>query len=127
MDLDRLVRVFQKIRDKQSELTADYEKAHGELEIKKKELQAYMLSVLNESNVQSVRTDAGTFYKKEKIIPQGADWGRFYKWVADNDGFDFLERRIKATAVKAYMDQNDGDAPPGVSVYRQFDVGVRKS
>lgn len=126
-DMERVVRAYVKIRDKQAEEKKEFEKKHAEWDAKKDELEAFMLDVLNKSNAQSIATNSGTFYKSEKVIPAGADWGAFYRWVAeDPERFEFLERRIKATTVKAYMDENENTPPPGVNVFREYKVGVRR-
>lgn len=126
-DMGKIVRAYVKIRDAQAEATKTYKAKHAELEAGKVELENYMLTVLNASSVNSMATDAGTFYKEEKVTPSGSDWGAFYRWVqADPERFEFLERRIKATTVKEYMKENDDTPPPGVSVFRQFEVGVRR-
>ena len=47
--------------------------------------------------------------------------------MKQNDAFDALERRIKKTFVSEYMENNGGAIPPGVSVYRQYAVRVRRN
>ena len=81
---------------------------------------------LRESESDSIRTEAGTFYRQVDITPRGDDWQAFYNWVAAEDAFDALERRIKKTFIAEYMEQNNGDLPPGVSVFREYVVRVRK-
>ena len=46
--------------------------------------------------------------------------------MVQNDGFDLMERRLKATFVKQFMDENNGALPPGVNVHREFEVSVRR-
>jgi hypothetical protein len=38
-----------------------------------------------------------------------------------------LEKRIKKTFVQEWMDAHEGTPPPGVNVYREFVVRVRRS
>ena len=123
---EKIVKVYQKIKAEHAEKRKAWEADDASYKAKLEEIENYMLSTLNENGMQSVKTTAGTFYRKEKIIPQGADWDAFYKWVAENDAFDALERRIKATFVSQYMEEHDGAIPPGVNVFRQWVVGVRK-
>ena len=127
IDLAKLVKVYRKIRDKRAADKKVWEAADAALAAQQDEVGNFLLATLNQSNVKSMRTEAGTFTRTEKVIPAGADWGAFHRWIAeDPDRFEFLERRIKSTTVAAFMEENDGALPPGVNVFRQFTIGVRK-
>ena len=123
---DKIVRRYNALNAEKDVAREAWEAHEAELDAKLNEIKNFMLATLNESGMESVKTSEGTFFRKEKIIPQGADWDAFYKWVAENDAFDALERRIKSTFVSQYMDEHDGVAPPGVNVFRSWQVGVRK-
>lgn len=127
MDVSKLARAYVRLRDERALKKKEFEDADRVLKGYMEQIEAQMLAVLNEGNIDSINTPAGTFYRQEDITPQGADWGAFYHWVRDNDAFDFLEKRIKKGAVKEYMEQNEGALPPGVSVFRKFEVRVRRS
>jgi hypothetical protein len=127
VDWEKIVRVHNRIKAELSEEQRKWEDTEAKLKGKLEEITNFMLSALNESNMDSVKTAAGTFYRSEKLVPTGADWGAFYRWVAENDAFDALERRIKATFITQYMADHDNALPPGVSVFRQYKVGVRKN
>lgn len=127
VDFNQLVSVYTKIRDKRSQIKKAYEAEDDDLKAKLAKIEAVMLGQLNTSNIDSIRTEAGTFYRQEDITPSCADWQAFYDWVKDNDAFDALERRIKKTFVSDYMERHEGAMPPGVSVYRQYVVRVRKN
>lgn len=126
MDYNQYVKVFLKIRDKRSELKRAFEAEDNALKAKAELIEGELLKFLNTNKVDSSRTDAGTFYRQEDIQPSGSDWGAFYDWIAENQAFDALERRIKKTFVSDYMAENGGALPPGISVYRQYKVRVRK-
>lgn len=127
MDMNALVRAHLKIRDARREIAKEFEAKDSELKEKQHRLEMAMLSHLNDNNMDSVRTDAGTFYRQENITPAGADWQAFYDWVKDNDAFDALERRIKKGFIKEYMEEHDGDMPPGVTVHKEHVIRVRRS
>ena len=127
MDTNKLVKAFVAIRDARSEAKKIFEAGDSALKAKQERLEAEMLKFLLDTKTDSVRTEHGTFYRQEDIIPRGEDWDAFYKWVAKNDAFDALERRIKKTFVAEYMAANKGKIPPGVSVLREFVVRVRRS
>jgi len=127
MDISTLSKAYVKIRDARGALKKQYEEEDIKLKAKLERLEAEMLRFLQENNTDSVKTVHGTFYRQEEITPTGADWDALYKWIAQNDAFDALERRIKKGFVKEYMETHEGGVPPGVSVYREYVVRVRRS
>lgn len=127
MDTNRIVKVYLKMRDKRTALKREYEEADGKLVADMEKLEAQLLKFLNENNMDNVKTPSGIFYKQADVIPQGSDWDAFYAWVKQEDAFDALERRIKKTFIKEYMEQHEGQIPPGVSVYTTYNVRVRRA
>jgi hypothetical protein len=127
MDLGKLVKTYIKIRDARAEKKKAFELEDGQLKEHLGKIEAVLLGHLNTTGGESVRTDEGTFYKQEEITPTGSDWDRLYAWVKEEDAFDALERRIKKTFIKEYMETHEGALPPGVSVHREYVVRVRRS
>jgi len=127
MDMNKVVQAHLKIRDARRQLSREYEEKDTELKTKQEQLEAVLLKHLNDSDVDSVRTAAGTFYRQVNIIPAGSDWDAFFTWVKKEDAFDALERRIKRGFIKEYMEEHNGEMPPGVSVHKERVVRVRRS
>lgn len=127
MDTAKMVKAFVKLRDARTALKREFEDKDNALKSKQELLESQLLKFLNENEMESVKTPHGTFYRQEELTPTGADWDAFYKWIAQNDAFDALERRIKKTFIKEYMEMHSGGIPPGVSVYREYVVRVRRT
>lgn len=126
LDLTQVTRAHINIRDARAKARKDFEEVDAELKKAQQKLEAVMLDHLNESNMESVRTEAGTFYRQEEITPSASDWNALYDWIKDNDAWDALERRIKKTFIREYMEAHSGGLPPGVSTFREFIVRVRR-
>jgi hypothetical protein len=126
-DIDRMVRVRHKIAAARKALAAEYKTSDEALKAQLRTVDAALLAELNSANVKSMKSESGVFYWQEKIIPSAADWDLFYKWVARTNSFDALERRIKSTFISQYMEDHDGGLPPGVDVYREREVHVRRN
>lgn len=126
MDMTQVTKAYTNIRAARNELRKEYEDKDKVLKENLTKLEALMLDHLDKNNVASVRTEAGTFYRQEEVTPQASDWNLVYEWIKDNDAWDLLERRLKKTFVKEYMEAHDGGIPPGVSTFREFVVRVRK-
>ena len=100
------------------ELMAPYKKA---LE----DLNTVLLNHLNDIGGNSLNTDAGTVYRKEKKSAALADPAAFMDYVIANSAFDLIDRKANVTAVTAFVKEN-GSPPPGVNFSSYFDVGVRR-
>lgn len=127
MDTAKLVKVFIKMRDKRAELKKAFDAEDIRIKGQQEEVGNVLLGFLNDNMMDSVRTSSGTFFRKEKVVPNGSDWDAFFAWVKEHDAFDAFERRIKGTFVKQFMEENAGALPPGVSIHRTFEASVRRS
>ena len=127
LDLERAANAYIHMRDARSVLAEKFKEDDDALKAKMTVIQNALLKYLDAGHINSVKTDKGTIYRQEEITPQGSDWDVFYKWIRQNDAFDALERRIKKTFIRTFMDTNDGAIPPGVSVFREFVIRVRRT
>lgn len=126
IDLGQVTRAHINIRDARSKLRKQYDEADAELKAAQEKLEGVMLDHLNRHGMDSVRTADGTFYRQEEITPSASDWTALYDWIKTNDAWDALERRVKKTFIKEYMEGHQGGLPPGISVFREFVVRVRR-
>lgn len=128
INLDRVVMAYNAIRDARTVQRHAYESADLLLEQDQDKLKVLMLDLLNQIGGKSIATEHGTIYRTEKVRPSAADWNIVYGWImADPDRFELLEKRLKATFVKQFMDDNEGLIPPGVNVHREYEVAVRRA
>lgn len=127
MSTEKLVKTYIKMRDALTEKRRAFEAEERDIKEKMKILEGALLQHLQDAGAESVQTKAGTFYRQIEVTPSGSDWDAFYKWVAEHNEFEALERRIKKTFIKDYMETHEGTLPPGVSVYKEYVVRVRRS
>lgn len=126
MNIGEMVEVYQTIASERRKLKREFDDADTKLKADEERIELAILKFLQDSNINSVRTDFGTAYRQEDVIPTCADWNVFYDWVKKNNAFDALEKRIKKTYVKEML-ENDGELPAGVDVIRKFVVRIRRS
>lgn len=127
MDTNRIAKAFIRLRDTRAALKKEFETADTLLKSKQARLEAEMLRILTEGRMESVATESGTFYRQEELTASAADWAVLYEWIRENDAFDALERRVKKSFVKEFMETHEGALPPGISVFREYVVRVRRS
>ena len=127
LNLDELVKIYLTIRTEREKLKSHWEVKDGELEQEMKLLEQSMLTVCNDTNASSIRTESGTVIRALKERFTTNDWDNFKKFVLDNEAIDLLERRIHQGNFKEFMAEHKDDGlPPGVNVMREFTIVVRK-
>lgn len=127
VNMDKFVEAYNAIKDARTVKRHAWEKADLALEEEQLQLKRFMLNHLNNNGAKSIATEHGTVYRSEKLKPSAADWGAIWEWMQKNDGMDLLERRLKTTFIRTYMDEHDGAIPPGINVHREYEVSVRRA
>lgn len=128
MDMDALVRVYVKIRDAKAEVKKAADAKCADLQAQMDRVAAEIHRELQRLNVNSTRTDSGTAFLQESIKPSCKDWGMLDTW-AKTEGVppsEIYEKRLAKKFVTDYMAAHEGEAPPPVSVFREFTVHVRR-
>lgn len=124
--LDKLTRVFIKIRDKRAELQAEFKAQDDKLKEQQEVIKAALLDHCKEHNVDSVRTSEGLFYRTVKTRYWTSDWEAMHKFVLKHEVPEFFEKRLNQGVVKEFLEENPEAAPPGLNVDSEYVVAVRK-
>jgi hypothetical protein len=124
--LDKLAKVYRKIRDEVQALTRDYESAVEELKAQQSEIQNAMKDQMLALGVTSVKTSEGTIILSEKTRYYTEDWDSFKTFVVEHDALDLFEKRIHQTNIVTFLDENPGVVPAGLNSMTELAVSVRK-
>jgi hypothetical protein len=124
--LEKLTKVYLKIRDKRAELKAQYEQEDEELSKQLDEVKRALLDYCKTQGVDSVRTPAGLFYRSLKTRYWTNDWESMNKFILDNAVPEFYEKRLNQTTVRAFLEENPDVLPPGLNVDSEYVITVRK-
>ena len=122
MPVDRLVRIYMKMRSAVQELDAQIEQIKAQQQEVKNEIKDRMRAL----GTKSMKTDFGTVSLMEKTRYYTNDWDSFKKFVIENDAVDLLEKRIAQTNIKVFLEENPSLIPPGLNSDTDFDISVRK-
>ena len=125
-DLDKLTRVFLKIRAKRSELSAAFKEEDGDLQAQQDSIKRALLDHCKEHGVESVRTSEGLFYRTVKTRYWTSDWESMYKFIDEHSVPEFFEKRLNQTNVKQFLEENPESVPPGLNVDSEYLIAVRK-
>lgn len=125
---EKLTRVFIKIRDRRSELKAEFDAEDNKLKDQQEKIKAALLDFCKDNNVESVKTNAGTFFRTVKTRYWTNDWDAMNAFIKENDTPEMYEKRLNQTAVKQFIEEElDGEAPDFINVTSEYQVSVRKS
>ena len=124
--LGKLTRAYINIRSRRNELYADFEKQDKELQEKLDTIKSALLEFCKDNNIDSVRTDAGVFYRSQKRRYWTSDWESMYKFILDNELPEFFEKRLNQGAVKEFLEENPEALPPGLNVQSEYTISVRR-
>ena len=124
--MDRLAKIYLKIRAAKQVLTQEYEAELSNLEAQEAELKNAMKSQMLALGSKSVRTDAGTVMLGQKTRYHTQDWGSFKEFVIQHDALDLLEKRIAQSNMAKFLEDNPGLVPPGLNSDTEYQISVRK-
>lgn len=124
--LDRLAKIYRKIRAEIATLTQDYDTKVEALKAQQDELKNAMKDMMKTMGVTSVRTAQGTVVLSVKTRYNTLDWDSFKKFVVEHDAVDLLEKRIAQTNMSQFLEENPGLVPPGLNSHAEFEISVRR-
>ena len=125
-DLDRLVSVYIKIRDQKAQLKRDLDEQIAELDGKLKLISDALLEHCKTNNVESARTEHGTFYRSTRSRYWTSDWEAMGKFITEHNAIDLMEKRLHQGNIKTFLEENPELLPPGLNVDSEYTVSVRR-
>jgi len=126
VSVEKLTRVYIKIRDKRAELAATFKDEDDKLKADQDKIKRALLDHCKEHSVESVRTSEGVFYRTVKQRYWTSDWDSMNKFILENGVPEFFEKRLNQTVVKQFLDENPDTVPPGLNVDSEYAISVRK-
>jgi hypothetical protein len=126
VSVEKLTRVYIKIRDKRAELSANFKTEDDKLKEQQDRIKRALLDHCKEHNVESVRTSEGLFYRSVKKRYWTNDWGSMNKFIIAHELPEFYEKRLNQTVVKQFLEENPDTIPPGLNVDSEYAISVRK-
>ena len=127
VEISQIVAKYIEVRSKRESLLRDYEAIDEELKEELKQFEAQLLDACTKIGANSISTAAGTVIRNMKERFYCTDWDNFYKFIAEHNAPQLLEKRIHQSNFKEFYEPNEADGlPPGVNVMREFGITVRK-
>lgn len=123
---EAVMTAYIKLRDKRAALKKRYEELDEQLKADMDRMGNWLLKKLNDAGTETFKNGAGTAYISETVRAGCADWTLFWKWAADNERVDMLEKRVASKAIQDYMEEHNA-LPPGITITTYRDVVVRRA
>jgi hypothetical protein len=124
--MDRLTKVYIKMRDKMSELTRDYETAFEDVKAQQAEVAGAMKDLIRSVGGTGMKTQFGTVSLKTNTRYYAQDWEAMGQFIVDNAAPQLLEKRIAQKNMSDFLEQNPGVVPPGLNTLSEITVSVTK-
>lgn len=123
--LGKLTKAYINIRTRRTEIAAEFKKEDDGLKEQQDKIKATLLEFCKENNIDSVRTEAGVFYRSQKRRYWTSDWESMHKFILEHEAPEFLEKRLNQTAVKEFLEENPDTLPPGLNVQSEYTISIR--
>lgn len=125
--VDKLTKVYLKIKQRRSELAAQFKEEDGKLVEQQEQIKRALLGYLKSENLDSVKTPNGTFYRSTKTKYWTSDWESMYRFIVDNQVPELLSKAINQSNMKQFLEENPDLLPKGLNVDSEYVVSVRKA
>lgn len=126
-DVDKLVKIYIKIRDARDQLRRELEEKEADLNEQLSLIEQEILEVCKKTGADSIKTKHGTAMRNVKSRFWTNDWERFYDFMFEYNAPDLLEKRIHQSNMKQFLEENPDLHPAGLNVDRTYAITVRRS
>jgi len=126
VELEKLTKVFLKIKARRNELSTEFKKQDDNLKTQQDTIKKALLDHCKKHNVESVRTSEGLFYRTVRTRYWTSDWGSMYSFVQEHKVPELLEKRLNQGNVKQFLEENPEVVPMGLNVDSEYLIAVRK-
>jgi hypothetical protein len=125
--LEKLTRVYIKMRDKKAKLTRELEDEIGKVEAAMKSVKTAILDHMKSIGAESLRTESGLVYRTVRTTYSTTDWESMGKFILEHGVPELLEKRIQQTNMKAFLEDNPDVLPPGLNANMEYSVTIKRS
>jgi hypothetical protein len=124
--VEKLVKVYLKIKDTLAERKAAYDEEEKKLKDKMAKVKSALLDYCREEGVESVKTAEGMFYRTVSTRYWTSDWESMGRFIVENNVPDLLEKRLHQGNMVQFLKENPETLPPGLNVDSEYSVTVRR-
>ena len=124
--LDKLVKVYRKIKAEIDELTKEYDTKLEELKAAQDEIKFEIKDQMKALGVTSVKSPYGTVSMRTTTQYSTNDWASFKEFILEHGAVDLLFKRIAQANMAQFLEENPGVLPPGLNSHSDFNIVITK-
>ena len=129
----RLVNAYIKMRAKRADIKAAYEKEDAAIAESMDVIKEALLKYCKDNVFNSVKTDAGTFFRSVRTKYWTSDWDSFHKFIdeklkekpEDRSILGLFEKRLHQGNLKTFLDENPDAIPKGLNADSYYSISIR--
>tara|TARA_R110000782_G_scaffold95065_1_gene178943 strand:+ start:139 stop:546 length:408 start_codon:yes stop_codon:yes gene_type:complete len=125
--LDKLVKTYIKIRERRSELKAEFDEEDAPLVQQLETVKGALLTHCKQHEVDSVKTSEGLFYRTVKQSYWTSDWDKMHEFILEHGEPSLLDKRINQKNMKQFLEENPELLPKGLNSNSEYTVTVRRN
>jgi hypothetical protein len=125
--LEKLTRIYIKMRDKKSELTQELDAKIAKVDEDMRTIKSAILDHMKEIGAESLRTDAGLVYRTVKTKYATSDWESMNKFILEHGVPELLTKSINQANMKAFLEEHPDLLPPGLNANSEYSVTIKRS
>lgn len=127
MTVDDLTNAYMVLRGEREKLSAEFRKADNALAEDQAKIEAKLLEMCSEQNIDTMRTAHGTVIRSIKPRVHVIDWDNFYGYIMQHNAPQLLQKRVHESNFAEFIsERRDEGLPPGVNMVREYAITVRK-
>jgi len=124
--IEKLVKIYLKIRTKREELANEFEKENANLEAQMSKIKGALLDHCKANNADSIRTPEGLFYRTIKKKYTTNDWESLHNFILEHQVPQLLAKSIHQSNMQEFLESNPELLPPGLSVDSEYVLTIRR-
>lgn len=124
--LDKLVKIYRKIKMEIDTLTQEYDTKIEVLKSQQDEIKFEIKDQMKALGVTSVKSPFGTVSMMLKTRYNTNDWSSFKDFILEHSAVDLLEKRVAQTNMAQFLEENPGVVPPGLNSVTEFEIRITK-
>jgi hypothetical protein len=125
--LDKLVKIYRKIKMEIDTLTQEYDTKIEVLKGQQDEVKFEIKDQMKALGVSSVKSPFGTVSMMLKTRYNTNDWSSFKDFILEHSAVDLLEKRVAQTNMAQFLEENPGVVPPGLNSVTEILKSVSKN
>ena len=126
-NVDKMVKIYVKMRDAKSALAAKHKEEEDKLEEQMDIVRAAIDEAIVATGGTAIKTEFGTATRVVKRRFWTADKEAFLNYCLDNDAVGMLDIRVAQKNTGEWIDEHPDKIPNGINVEQKYDVVVRRA